>query len=132
MRGYRGVLRLHRQVLAPIAEHAQGHDDHADQGPRGIVGDMAERDIAEHHPGRRPRHEFPKKAPLSVGPVGQHRDEVAEYQQRQHQAGGLLAGKYVREQRDGEKAEAHDAGLRDADHQRAEDGAYPLQWFGYH
>jgi hypothetical protein len=69
--------------------------------------------------------------PLGVFSIRKYGDEVAEYQQRQDDAAGLFAArKHMIEQRNGENAEAGNAGLGHADHEGAERGENPKQVIG--
>ena len=52
---------------------------------------------------------------------------MREHQQRQDDTARLFAAReHVREQRNRQDAQSGDAGFRYADHQGAQDGAYPL------
>jgi hypothetical protein len=65
--------------------------------------------------------------PLHVPPIPEHRDEIADDQERQHDTGRLLAAREdERERGDEQDPEARDTGLGDADHECAERGDQPL------
>src|SRR5580693_4763423 len=83
-------------VSTPETQTGQRDDDPADKDARSVVRDAAEGEIPQYHAGRCPRKQSPQVVPLGVFSIGEYGDEVAEYQQRQHQAAGLFAaGKYM-------------------------------------
>lgn len=88
-----------RPIAAPVAQGRERNDDRADHQPRMAIRDPAQGEIAEHDADGGEGKELPQIASLSVPAVRQHGDDVAEYQQRQHDTARLFAaGKNMVEQ----------------------------------
>jgi hypothetical protein len=109
------------------------HDDHrdndgADQESCFAVVDTAHREPAEEDAESGPGEKLPEEFPLDVAAVGTDRDKVTDDEEREDEAADLfgVAGENLREQGDGEQAEAADAGFGETDDDGGERGEKPL------
>ena len=86
----------------------------------------------QHHPARGPRKQPPDMQPFRVPPIGRRRHDIAEAQQRQHRARGLLCRHHHREKDHRETPQPADAGFGNPHDQRRQHAERPLPWLQRH
>ena len=115
-------------ATAPKMHGDHCDDDGADEEAGLAVVDAAHREPADEDAEGGPREKFPEEFPLDVTAVRSDRDEITDDEEREDESADLfgMAGENLREQGDGEQAQATDAGFGETDDDGGERGEEPL------
>ena len=101
--------------------HCDEHEQHEpDRASHDAVVNACDEHNSQQDTDGQPREQPGEQAPVGMTPVGNHREHVADHQQRQQRPGGLARRQLAGEDDDGESRQPADRRLGEPDDQRSE------------